>query len=78
MTPQSEKYVDGSASTSVDDMRRGASTTAATAQERSDDHQRRNTPVTDPTEPTRYAFECPDEAGYPTGKAPAMQQRREL
>jgi predicted GNAT family acetyltransferase len=46
----------------------GASTTAATARERSDNHRRRDTPITDPTEPTRYAFEYPDEAGYPDGK----------
>lgn len=29
--------------------------------------------MTDPTEPTRYAFEYPDEAGYPDGKGTVSQ-----
>jgi predicted GNAT family acetyltransferase len=53
----------------------GASTTAATARERSDNHRRRDTPITDPTEPTRYAFEYPDEAGYPDGKGTLSQDQ---
>ena len=41
-----------------------ASTTTETARERSDDHQRSDTPM---TEPTRYAFKHADQAGYPHG-----------
>ena len=31
--------------------------------------------MTDPTEPTRYAFEYPDEAGYPDGKGTLSQDQ---
>ena len=34
--------------------------------------------MTDPTEPTRYAFEYPDEAGYPDGKATLSQDQAVL
>jgi hypothetical protein len=30
----------------------------------------------DPTEPTRYAFEYPDEAGYPDGKGTSSAAAR--
>ena len=36
------------------------------------------TPMTDPTEPTRYAFEYPDEAGYPDGKGTLSQDQAVL
>jgi hypothetical protein len=52
-----------------------ASTTTATTRERSDDHQRRDTPITNPIEPTRYAFEYPGEAGYPDGKGTLSQDQ---
>jgi len=31
--------------------------------------------MTDPTEPTRYAFENPDEAGYPDRKGTRSQDQ---
>jgi hypothetical protein len=31
--------------------------------------------MTDPTEPTRYAFGYPDEAGYPDGKGTVSQDQ---
>jgi hypothetical protein len=31
--------------------------------------------MTDPTEPTRYAFENPDEVGYPDGKGTLSQDQ---
>lgn len=34
--------------------------------------------MTDPTEPTRYAFEYPDEAGYPDGKGTLSQDQTVL
>lgn len=34
--------------------------------------------MTDPIEPTRYAFEYPDEAGYPDGKGPLSQNQAVL
>lgn len=34
--------------------------------------------MTDPTEPTRYAFEYPDEAGYPDGKGTLGQDQAVL
>src|SRR3954452_1396325 len=34
--------------------------------------------MTDPTEPTRYAFEYPDEAGYPDGKGTLSQDQAVL
>ncbi|GAA5014564.1 GNAT family N-acetyltransferase [Actinopolymorpha pittospori] len=34
--------------------------------------------MTDPTEPARYAFEYPDEAGYPDGKGTPSQDQIDL
>ena len=35
----------------------------------------RDSPITDPTEPTCYASEHPDEAGYPDGKGTLSQKK---
>jgi predicted GNAT family acetyltransferase len=41
-------------------------------------HLRRDTPMTGPTAPSRYASEYPDAAGYPDGKGTLSQDRTVL